>query len=60
MLQRLWFVLSGGWAILFLAAQAVFSDHVTERDQTIGLCIAFGPAVIGSVLARIGLWVLRG
>jgi hypothetical protein len=59
-IRRLWFVLAGGWAILFLTAQAVFTDHITERDQTMGLFIAFGPAVIGSVLARIGMWVLRG
>jgi hypothetical protein len=61
MLGRLWLVISGGWAIGFLLLLKIFSGNdISESDHTIALVIAFGPMIIGALLARVAMWVLRG
>lgn len=60
MIGRLWMVLSGGWAIFFLLLLKIFSPDISDSDHTIALFIAFGPMIIGTLLVKVLMWVLRG
>jgi hypothetical protein len=60
MIRRLWFVLAGGWSIVFLLAQPPFKESMPAFDRGLWMFLTFMPWLIGYGLLLVIRFILRG